>query len=267
MSETTLPDHTSQALQQLKAARSPADAARLGPALKLAKERGWSYKQLGEAVGASHEWVRKQVLKTPADAPGPGIDIPERARPRRTVPVRHAPPSVLDELAALLQAAVDAEANERTAAGFRPAVAELHKALADAIAAGWSPHGIGPAIGMHPRAVTRFAAVYERSGAAPDPDRFPKAPRTEPEPVLTRARPPAVPEQTIPDADVERLRSLGTNVNANVDRKAAAEYTRLLAYWYLRGARRAELERASGQEWEAIRFRLSYWGFMGASTA
>lgn len=248
-----LPEQTRTELRRLMAAADEESRTALHAALKTAKERGWSYKSIGEAVGASHEWVRRTVLKTPGGDAG-GLDIPERPRPGKP---RQAPAPVLDELAGLLAAAVDAETAERTPNGLRPQVAALFEALADVTAAGWDPMGVGPAIGMHPRAVSRFAAMHLRAGGTANPARYPQAPQDE-----THTRRTAVPEQIIPDDQSTRMASLGQSANANSNREQAGEYTRLLAYWYLRGTRRAELERASGQEWEAIRFRLSYWGYM-----
>lgn len=235
------------------AAEDPESRARLSAALKSAKEHGWSYKSIGDAVGASHEWVRKTVLKTPGTPDSP-IEIPERPRPGA---LRHAPAPVLDELADLLRAAVDEDTGERTPNGLRPQVVALFQALADVTAAGWDPRGVGPAIGMHPRAVSRFASMHLKAGGAADPDRYPQAPRDQ-----THPRRTAVPEQRIPDDQSARMARLGETANANSNREQASEYTRLLAYWYLRGTRRAELERASGHDWETIRFRLTYWGFM-----
>lgn len=255
MSAPELPEQISNELRRLMAAEDPQSRDGFHAALKEAKERGWSYKSIGEAVGASHEWVRKTILKAPVTSDSP-IDIPQRPRPAA---LRHAPAPVLDELAGLLTAAVDDETEERTANGLRPQVAELFQALADVTAAGWDPLGVGPALGMHPRAVSRFAKMHTRAGGTANPCRYPQAPKDE-----TRPRRTAVPEQRIPDDQSARMIRLGTGANANSNREQAGEYTRMLAYWYLRGVRRAELERASGHDWETIRFRLSYWGFMAS---
>ena len=256
MTSRELPEKTRQELLRLQ---SDDEAAhRFHSALKALNDAGWSWPAIGRAIGASHEWARR--LGSRAIGTDPGIDIPER----RTgpAPVLHAPSEVLNELGTLLDEAVTGPDRGRTAHGLRTQVAALHAGLSDALAAGWDPHGIGPALGMHPAAVTRFAAIHARTGGTPSPARLPAAPEAKAGP-----RPRAA-DISIPDQDVKQLQRLhpgDAQLNANTDREAALAYVRLLAYWYLRGASRAELSRASGQYWEAVRFRLKYWGYMGGT--
>lgn len=256
MNRRELPEKTRRELLDLQS--DPGATARFHAALKALNSAGWSWPALGRAIGSSHEWARR--LGARADGTDPGIIIPER---RSTPsPVLHAPPEVLSELAGLLEEAVHAPDRGRTSHGLRIQVAALYAGLADALAAGWDHHGIGPALGMHPAAVTRFAAVHTRSGGTTSPAHFPAAPAPA---SGSRPRPADI---SIPDRDVrqlQRLRPEDGPLNANSDRDAALAYVRLLAYWYLRGASRAELSRASGQDWEAIRFRLKYWGYMGGT--
>lgn len=261
MPNRELPEETRDSLRRLQseAGSNPSAEARLHAALKTAHDAGWSWPAIGRALGSSHEWARR--LASRAGDVDPGITIPERPR-AGTAPVLHAPRGILDDLEALLRDAVDGPDQGRTGFGLRLQVAALHEALAAALAAGWDAHGIGPAIGMHPHAVTRFAALHERAGGTPDRTRYPAAPE---HPAGTRPKPADI---AIPDTAARELRSLRLDdgVNANVSPAAAQAYVRILAYWYLRGAGRAELAEAAGQDWEAIRFRLRYWGFMGGKS-
>lgn len=257
MPSRELPEQTRQDLLRLQS--DPDAADRFHAALKALNTAGWSWPSIGRAIGSSHEWARR--LGARAEGSAPGIDIPERRT--APAPVLHAPPEILDELGSLLDEAVHGPDRGRTGHGLRTQVAALHAGLSDALAAGWDPHALGPALGMNPAAVTRFAAIHTRTGGTPDPERFPAAPPSPP-----GARPRAA-NISIPDHDIRQLQRLRPGdgpLNANVDREAALAYVRLLAYWYLRGASRAELSRASGQDWEAVRFRLKYWGYMGGTS-
>lgn len=222
---------------------------------------GWTYRQLGKANGVSHEYVRLAILGAPEEVVTSGIEVPPRPKSLSAIPLRDLDPAIAADLRARLSHAVEADPEQRTASGIKTAVADYFAALNNAEAAGWDAYSLAHALGSHPKAIFKFVNQHQRSGEGQAPP-FPDAPHRN-EPTLHRATRPALPPVKVPDDDVQKFHLLeqaavteaATSQDANV-------YQALLGVWYLLGASRDELERATGQQWETIRKRLVRAGYM-----
>lgn len=246
-----LPDDAAGRLAELQAAAGTDEkaAGRYENALRAFNAAGWSWRQLGDALDVTHEAVRKRAAREPVKgAKTAGFRIP-RPQPKRAldvIPTPALPAKVAKDLKARLEATDGPDTGERTEAGLRPDVADFFAGLQAAREAGWDNYTIGPAIGLHPRAVSRFAARHEDI-ARPRPA-YPAA-KEDPREVLHRAKRPAVPAVEIPAADAALMRE-------------DDEDGVLLGRWYLRGASREALAAAVGQDWETVRKRLVRRGLM-----
>jgi hypothetical protein len=230
------------ALQE--AAPSSEDArARFQSALAAFKAAGWPWRQIGEAAGISHETARKLAAGADADR-DLGFDVPVRKRPLNVIPFRDLPPGIAEDLAARLHAAIEEPSGARTESGLALEVAAFFAGLQSARDAGWDNYAIGPAIGVHPRAVSRFAARHP--GTIAEATEYPPAPEARDD-VLHRARRPAVPAVKIPAKDAAAIRDDTGNA---------------LGKWYLLGATREQLSAAAEADWETVRKRLKRKGFM-----
>lgn len=229
------------------AVAATAAAAEFENALRAFKAAGWTWRQIGQAVGLSHETVRLRAARPKVKgAPAPRFVVPDRAKPLDIIPAPELPEVIREDLAARLAAATGPDTGERTPAGLRVDVADFFAGLQAARDAGWDNYAIGPAIGLHPRAVSRFAARHPDTGR-PAPD-YPAAPAADTG-VLSRARRPRIKAAVIPAAAVARLRASDDDGGA-------------LGRWYLRGASREALAAAVGQDWETVRKRLVRRGYM-----
>lgn len=238
-------------------------------ALKACNDAGWSYRQLGDALGASHFYVSSRVKQASGNIEGLGFEIPPRPRPVSILKPRQLPREIRDDLQSLLDRAVSERTAERTANGLAPAVDAFFQALRAASESGWDPHELALPLGMNPRAVARFSTYH---GRAEDP-RAPKYPSPPRRSTATawNARYADAPTLSIPDDEAATLKDLAAQAHRNRGiagdedgsaLESAVEYTSRLAHWYLLGASRQSLEDATGQGWEALRKRLSRWGYM-----
>jgi hypothetical protein len=160
------------------------------------------------------------------------------------IPDQELPPAITEDLTARLQAAIGEPSGARTDSGLSLEVAAFFAGLQSARDAGWDNYAIGPAIGLHPRAVSRFAARHPDTIA--DSTAYPPAPEARDD-VLHRARRPAVPAVKIPARDAAAIREDTGNA---------------LGKWYLLGATREQLSAAADADWETVRKRLVRKGFM-----
>lgn len=276
MSVTALPPKVQEKLVGLygKAQGSDDDRAKFAAAVRIAHEKGWPFRTLGPALGMSYEMARVYSTKdtdakiTESDL---GFEIPERKKAISVLPLKEVPESIVSDLKSLLRAAIKGSLQSRQDADVKPEVAAFFAALAGANDAGWDRHSVGKAIGVHPHAVGRFIQHHEKFGAENPKPKYPKAPE---ENLVTawNAKYPTTPPVKIPAPVSKKMKTLQEDARDNRGNEdahgdnpalnAAREYTALLGEWYLRGAARAELERASGQGWEALRMRLSRWGYM-----
>lgn len=250
-------------LSELRTKAQEDDAARVsfGAGLRDFHEAGWTYRQLGKANGVSHEFVRLAILDVPADIPPSGIDVPQRPRRLDVIPILELDPRITKDLKARLAAAVEADPAERTPSGIKSAVADYFAALHRAAQAGWDAYSLAHALGSHPKAVFKFIAHQERYGEGNAPA-TPAAPHRE-EQALWRASRPSLPLVEVPGNDMQELHTLEPESFSEAPETAATNrYLALLGAWYLLGANREELERATGQQWETIRKRLVRAGFM-----
>lgn len=234
-----------------------------GAALRDFHEAGWTYRQLGMASGVSHEYIRLAILDLPGDAPASaGIEVPVRPRRLDAIPLRELDPETTHTLKARLTKAVEADLAERTPSGVKPAVADYFAALHRASTAGWDAYSLAHALGSHPKAIFKFIAQQDRYGEGQAPD-FPDAPHRD-EQALWRASRPSLPLVQIPAEDAHELQRLEEEAFADAATHAAQtnRYLTMLGAWYLLGANRDELQRATGQNWETIRKRLVRSGFM-----
>lgn len=244
-----LPADAAARLSALHAASAESEkaAGAYENALRAFNTAGWSWRQLGDALDLTHEAIRKRAARPAVKgAPAPRFKIPpRRPRPLAVIPAPALPAKIAKDLASRLEAASGPDTGERVA-GLRPEVADFFAGLQAARDAGWDNYTIGPAIGLHPRAVSRFAARHADTGRK-HPN-YPAAPE-DTAPVLHRAKRPAVPAVLIPAADAAAMRS-------------DDEDGVLLGRWYLLGASRDELSAAVGQDWETVRKRLVRLGCM-----
>lgn len=252
-------------LAELRIKAHDDDASRVlfGAALRDFHKAGWTYRQLGMANDVSHEFIRLAILDLPADAPASaGIDVPVRPRRLDVIPIRDLDPAVTHALKARLAAAVEADPAVKTPSGVKPAVADYFAALHRASAAGWDAYSLAHALGSHPKAIFKFIAQQDRYGEGQAPD-FPVAPHRD-EQTLWRAARPSLPLIQVPAGDVQELQRLDAEAFAAPATQAAqtGRYLALLGVWYLLGANRDELQRATGQNWETVRKRLVRGGFM-----
>lgn len=276
MSVATLPAKVQKGLVNLygKAQKNDDERAKFSAAVRIAQKKGWPYRTLGTAIGISYEMVRIYATKD-QDAPitekDLGFEIPARGKALKVLPIKEVPAEVTESLTQLFNAAVSDQIQSRQDTSVSPEVAAFFAALASAEAAGWDAHSVGRAIGVHPRAVSRFIQHHHKFGESTPGPKYPKAPE---ENLVTAwdAKYPSTPPVKIPSDVAEKMKSLQAEARDNRGNEAAAgtnpaleaarQYTMLLGEWYLRGAARAELEAATGQNWEALRMRLSRWGFM-----
>lgn len=252
---------------QAKAGSDPEARKAFESALTAANQAGWTYRQLGEALGVSRSYISARI-KEPAPDDSVAFDIPQRARPAHILEPRELAPEMLADLQDRLDKAVAVRPD--TAGGtLSPAVSEFFQGLHAASQAGWDVAEIALPLAMNPRAVSRFITYHGTEAAAPAPV-YPSPP-ARPGPAAWNARYPAAEPVSIPDAEARRMRELSglAHMNRGIASDdedgalgAATEYTAMIAKWYLHGASRHELEQATGQGWEAIRKRLSRWGYM-----
>lgn len=234
-----------------------------GAALRDFHEAGWTYRQLGMANGVSHEYIRLAILDLPKDAPASaGIEVPVRPRRLDVIPLRELDPEITHTLKARLTKAVEADPAERTPSGVKTAVADYFAALHRASAAGWDAYSLAHAVGSHPKAIFKFIGQQDRYGEGQAPD-FPDAPHRD-EQSLWRASRPSLPLVRVPAEDARELQRLEEEAFTDAATHAAQtnRYLTMLGAWYLLGANRDELQRATGQNWETIRKRLVRGGFM-----
>jgi hypothetical protein len=249
----------------IKAGEDAAGRILFGVALRDFHEAGWTYRQLGMANGVSHEFVRLAILDLPEDAPASaGIEVPDRPRRLDVIPVRDLDPTITAELKQRLTSAVEADPADRTASGVKPAVADYFAGLHRAAQAGWDAYSIAHAIGSHPKAVFKFIAHQDRYGEGNAPA-APAAPLQD-EQTLWRASRPSLPLVQVPAEDARELQDLESDAFADPGAHATNtnRYFSLLGAWYLLGANRDELERATGQSWETVRKRLVRAGYMSS---
>lgn len=251
-------------LAELQTQAHDGEAARaiFGAALRDFHEAGWTYRQLGAANGMSHESVRLAILGVPDDVTTSGIDVPQRVKRLGVIPIHELDPRTAQDLKTRLAAAVESDPSERTDSGIKPAVADYFAALHRAARAGWDAHSLARALGSHPKAIFKFIAHQERYGEGDSPA-IAQAPHVE-EPTLHRASRPSVPLVAVPAEDVQELHRLEPDAfgESATEPGATSRYLTLLGAWYLLGANRDELERATGQQWETIRKRLVRGGYM-----
>lgn len=254
-----LPDESRDALLGLEADGSDAGRVAFMAALREFHGAGWSYRQLGAALGRSHESVRR-LIEAAGDAPSP-VAAPAESPAKPTVLVTHElPDDVAEDLKARFKAAVETSLGDKSGP-LSPSVAAFYAGLAGAVAAGWDAHEIGTAIGVHPRAAGRFATAYAKQGGPAEIPGYGKAPdRGE---AAWNARHPVQPPVLVSEEDKARLVELRDDASISKGaEQASVDYTRLLTRWYLRGASREELEAATGQQWTTLRRRLLRWGVM-----
>jgi hypothetical protein len=252
-------------LAELRAKAHDDTAGRLlfGAALRDFHDAGWTYRQLGIANEVSHEYIRLAILDLPEDAPASaGIEVPARPRRLGVIPILTVDPGIAQTLKDRLVAAVEADPDTRTPSGIKSAVADYFAALHHAAGAGWDAYSLAHALGSHPKAIFKFIAQHDRYGEG-QAQEFPAAPRRE-EQTLWRASRPSLPLVHIPDEDVRELQRLEEEAfaDAGADAGQTSRYLAMLGIWYLLGANRDELQRATGQNWETIRKRLVRGGFM-----
>ncbi|QOT19454.1 hypothetical protein [Paenarthrobacter sp. YJN-5] len=248
---------------RIKAHNSDADRVLFATALRDFHKAGWTYRQLGKANDVSHEYIRLAILDLPDDAPSSaGIEVPVRPKRLDVIPLRDLDPEVTKTLKSRLTEAVEADSSEKTPSGVKPAVADYFAALHRAHSAGWDPYSVAHALGSHPKAIFKFIAQQDRYGEGRAPD-LPGAPHRE-EPTLWRASRPSLPLVQVPEADALELQRLEKHAFVDPVGHAAetSRYLALLGAWYLLGANRDELQRATGQNWETVRKRLVRGGFM-----
>lgn len=246
-----------------EARKDSASKLLFGAALRDFHKAGWTYRQLGKSNGVSHEFIRLAILDLPEDAPSSaGIPVPVRARRLDVIPIRELDPQITEELKRRLAAAVEADPNDKTPSGVKPAVADFFAALHAAAGAGWDAYSLAHALGSHPKAVFKFIAQQDRYGEGRAPA-LPAAPHRD-EQTLWRASRPSLPLVTVPADDARELQALEADAFADTATHAAEtkRYLALLGAWYLLGANRDELERATGQNWETVRKRLVRGGYM-----
>lgn len=276
MSVAALPAETQKNLVNLynNATKSDTDRAKFANAMRIAHGKGWPYRTLGSSIGLSYEMVRIYTTKDPdtnyteSDL---GFEIPPRAKPIKELPLKDVPQEVVNDLQARLNAAISGPIQSRQDKSLRPEVARLFAGLAAAEKAGWDRHSVGRAIGVHPQAVGRFIQQHTKFGAGIEVPSYTEAPSKE---LVTSwdANYPRTPAVVIPEDVAKEMHALQEEARDNRGNEpldatnpaldSARKYTSLLGEWYLRGASRAELERATGQGWEALRMRLSRWGYM-----
>lgn len=252
---------------QSKAESDPDTRDAFERALTAANQAGWTYRQLGEALGVSRSYISARI-KEPAAGDSVDFEIPHRSRPAHILEPRELPLEMLADLQTRLDKAVTVRP-ANAGSGLSPTVAEFFQALHAASKAGWDVAEIALPLAMNPRAASRFITYHGTEAAAPAPAYPSPPPRTEP--AAWNARYPMTDPISIPDDDAKRMQELAglAHMNRGVASEdddgalgAATEYTTMIAKWYLHGASRQELEQATGQGWEAIRKRLSRWGYM-----
>lgn len=85
--------------ERLRAMRDSGDPA-LGPVLRLAKQNGWTYQVLADAIGVSRQAVEQRILRSDDSAIGVDVPLP----PRKPTPARKVKPrltlrqELIDEL-------------------------------------------------------------------------------------------------------------------------------------------------------------------------
>ncbi|MFF2678061.1 hypothetical protein ACFVRT_15930 [Arthrobacter koreensis] len=98
-------------------------------ALRACNDTGWSYRQLGDALGVSHFYVSSRIKQASPDIKAFGFEIPARPWPVSVLEPRPLPLEISYDLRALLDRAVSDRTPERTANGLAPAVAAFFQAL------------------------------------------------------------------------------------------------------------------------------------------
>lgn len=278
MSAATLPSKVEKKLASLykKAQGGETDRVKFSATVNAFCDKGWTFRTLGSAIGVSHELVRLYANKGKEDGVkfedlDIGIEVPERLRPLKVLPIKELPADIVADLKARLDNAIHSPVDTREGGNVKPAVAEFFAALAAADKAGWDNYSTGTAIGVHPVAVGKFVLHHEKFGAEVKEPKYAKAPADK-LPRAWNAKHEPVPPMEIPAAEAEAAKDLQitARLNRGVDHdseegsalEAAKEYSTLLGAWYLRGASRDALEEATGQHWNALRKRLSRWGYL-----
>lgn len=278
MSAATLPSKVEKKLASLyrKAQGGETDRIKFSATINAFCEKGWTFRTLGAAIGISHELVRLYANKGKADGVkfedlDLGIEVPERVRPVKVLPIKSLPADIVADLKERLANAISSPVETREGGNVKPAVAEFFAALAAAENAGWDSYSTGKAIGVHPVAVGKFILHHNKFGADIKEPKYTKAP-VDKLPRAWNARHEPAPPMEIPADEAEAAKELQitARLNRGVDHEseevsaleAAKEYSKLLGGWYLKGASRDALEEATGQHWNALRKRLSRWGYL-----
>lgn len=237
------------------------DSAALDAALYAFNQEGWSYRQLGDVLGLSHESVRTRAKgAAKAGATATKLQIPARPQALDIIPTQELDPSIAAELKDLRSAA-SAASKERTSTGLKPAVADFYRAMHAAREAGWDEYTLAMGIDSHPRAVFKFIEQHERQEEVMPGPSYPAAP-VQDLPIAFRSRRQEVPPVEVPEDDTAALRLLEETASAGRNSLAAQVHDGILGEWYLRGANRAGLEKATGLAWETVRKRLATGGYM-----
>jgi hypothetical protein len=252
MPVTRLPQDSCEDLRALadevQAGRSGQEA--LDSALYRFRAARWPLRQLAEALGISHEAARKYAGRSDGSI-DPGFPVPERKPPATVLEPAAVPAEITSAIMDRLEAAA-AEPEVSESKQLAPAVQSFQAVLAAAVDAGWDYHSLAAATGIHPRAVIKFCAQHRRSGAAGEAPAFPRNEDPATSESAWNARYPEVPPVRVPSAETSVLHS----------EDVSAAYIRTLSRWYLLGASREELERATGQQWDTVRKRLSRFGYI-----
>jgi hypothetical protein len=258
-----LPDNARDELKELhRTSRQDGGSDAFDAALHAFNLEGWSFRQLGDALGLSHESVRQRAKRAAeVGAPVSEVSIPSRVQALDIIPAQTLHTDISTDLNARLEAAL-MDQEERLSTGLKPAVADFFHAMHAAREAGWDEYSIAAGIGSHPKAIFKFIAQHERHGDrdAPGPS-YPAAPAQD-LPLVYRSRRPEVPPVTVPEEDIAELRLLEDLANVEKNASAAAMHREVLGGWYLRGGNRAALEEAAGVGWETVRKRLARAGYM-----
>lgn len=259
---SALPASSRDELKDLHSiARRDGDSAPFDAALHAFNQEGWTYRQLGEAVGLSHESVRNRTKRAvEAGTTASKLKVPARPQALEIIPTRDLHPDIVADLMAR-QASAAEPTGERTDTGLKPAVAQFFHALHAAKEAGWDEYSIAAGIGSHPKPVFTFIAQHARQKKRETGPSYPAAP-VENLFLAHRSRRPEVAPVVPPEEEITALLLLEEQRITQPDGPAATLHDGLLGGWYLRGVNRTDLEAASGLIWETLRKRLARAGYM-----
>ncbi len=257
-----LPDSSRTELTELyRIFRRDGDPAALDAALYAFNKEGWAFRQLGDALGLSHESVRSRAKRAEgAGATATKLQVPPRPQALDIIPTQELDPGIVAELRDLRSAASEAS-EERTGAGLENAVADFFHALHAAREAGWDEYAIAAGIGSHPKAIFKFIGQHSRQEEGATGPSYPTAPVQDLS-IAFRSRRPEVLPVEVPEDDAAALQLLEEAASADRNGMAAAVHNEILGGWYLQGVNRAGLEKATGLAWETVRKRLASGGYM-----